>query len=95
MQQLIPYERLAEHMNDVYGIPLSTGSIRNFIKEAAERLRQFEIWLKCTLILVHVLYTDMTSINVSGKQSYASIYCTIRKKRDKRVERYKKIIRWK
>lgn len=75
VQQMIPYERLSELMNGTFDIPVSTGSIRNFINEAAKRLKLFEIWIKTILISIAVLYTDMTSINVSGKQKYVSIYC--------------------
>lgn len=72
--QLIPYERLASHLREWCNIPVATGSIRNFIRDAAKRLQAFEIWLKTMLVMVWVLYTDVTSINVSGKKKYISTY---------------------
>lgn len=76
VRQMIPYERLAEHLKTMVGIPIATGTIRNCIEAAARKLELFKIWLKTMLVYAMVQYTDMTSINISGKQQYVSIYCS-------------------
>ncbi|MDN5850622.1 MAG: IS66 family transposase [Nitrococcus sp.] len=66
-QQLIPYERCREHFADVYGIPLSVGSLVNFNREAFYLLERFEIILKQQLCRASLLHADETGINVGGK----------------------------
>lgn len=75
--QFVPFERLSEHIKQHFGIPISTGAIRNFRKEAADHLKGwFKDWVKTKLTEeADVVYTDMTNINISGKQQHASIYC--------------------
>ncbi len=66
-QQLIPYERVQDYFSDQAGIPLSTGSVFNFNKEAYERLAPFEAHVIQALIKQDRLNADETGINVNGK----------------------------
>ncbi len=66
MFQLIPYERVQLHFNEMYGIPISTGSLFNFNKLAYLRLAQFEAVAKQQLSQGSLIHADETSINVNG-----------------------------
>ncbi len=78
-RNFLSYSRVAELARDYYGISVSVGSIRNFVKEAADKLRVlgFEENLKSYLLHIpRVLNSDETGINVSGKTFWAHIVCT-------------------
>ena len=65
--QLIPYERIQDYFSDQCGIPISTGSLCNFNKEAFDLLENFEKIAKERLISEEVVYSDETGINVKAK----------------------------
>lgn len=65
--QLIPFARVEEYFRDIAGIPLSSGSIGNFIKEAYNRLEEFERIATRKLSNSAILHSDETGINVKGK----------------------------
>jgi transposase len=66
--QLIPYERVADYFIHEAGIPVSTGSLFNFNREAFERLENFDQMARDRLSEAAVLNADETSINVNGKR---------------------------
>lgn len=66
-QQLIPYERVQDYFVDQCGIPMSTGSLFNFNKEAFDLLARFGVIAKNQLIKAKLLHADETGINVGGK----------------------------
>ncbi len=68
--QLIPGDRVAEDLADNAEIPLSTGSVYNFIEEAFELLAPFEEVAKRELIGASVAHADETGINVGGKNHW-------------------------
>lgn len=68
MFQLIPYERIQTHFADIFGIPLSAGSVYNFNVEAYQRLALFEIVVKEQLRQGNTLHADETGVNVNGKR---------------------------
>jgi transposase len=68
--QLIPYDRIRDHFQDQMHIPVSTGSVFNFNKEAYERLASFEQWAKTQLARSDLLHADETGINIGGKRQW-------------------------
>lgn len=68
MFQLVPYERVQTHFEEQFGLPLSTGSLSNFNREAHDRLTAFEALAKRMLIAAEALHADETGINVGGKR---------------------------
>lgn len=68
MQQLIPYERVQAQFDEQFSVPLSTGSLCNFNREAWERLTEFERLAKAQLRTESALHVDETGINVGGKR---------------------------
>lgn len=73
--QLIPYERLAVHMNELFDIPISPATIRNYIRDAAKRLSDFIVWLKTMILMLKIIYVDETGFNVGGKVNWVHIHC--------------------
>jgi len=66
--QLLPYNRIKEQFEDQMKLPLSTGSLFNFNKEAYDRLEQFEKISKQKLIESELIHADETGINVDKKR---------------------------
>lgn len=65
-QQLVPYDRVRDYFADQCGIPVSTGSLFNFNREAFDLLAGFELVAKRQLIAQLFLHADETGINVNG-----------------------------
>ena len=65
--QLIPYGRVEEYFRDQAEIPISSGSLFNFNKEAFDLLEEFETTAKDQLRNSKFLHSDETGINVNGK----------------------------
>jgi transposase len=65
--QYLPYARAQSYFEEKMNIPISTGSIFNFNKEAYLLLDQFEEKAKSKLLVEEVLNTDETGINVNKK----------------------------
>ncbi|MCP4322251.1 MAG: IS66 family transposase [Alteromonadales bacterium] len=68
MFQLVPYDRVQLHFNEMYNIPISTGSLFNFNKLAYHRLAKFEEVAKQKLIVSDLIHADETGINVNGSR---------------------------
>ena len=51
-------------------IPVSTGSVFNFNKEAYERLEPFEQWAKTELAKALLMHADETGINIGAKRHW-------------------------
>jgi transposase len=68
--QLIPYKRVEEFFTDQLDIPLSSGTIYNFNKEAFEKLSKFEEEAKEGLLLSPLNHVDETGLNISGKKAW-------------------------
>lgn len=68
--QMLPYQRIQEQIAEDYRIPMSAGSLANFIQEAANKLRSlnFDVIAKQQLINSDVAHADETSININGSK---------------------------
>ncbi len=70
--QLLPYGRICEYFTDQLGVPLSSGSLYNFINKAYDKLEQtnaLEI-IKDKLRNEVVIHADETGININGKRQW-------------------------
>ncbi|MBL0708137.1 MAG: IS66 family transposase [Sulfurimonas sp.] len=65
--QMLPYERIAETIEDLTSHKMSTGTIYNFLNTHYESLQKFEVALKESLLKEEVLHSDETGINIRGK----------------------------
>lgn len=68
--QLMPYRRIVDLLSDQVLIPISEGSVYNFLKEAYQRLEGFESWLCQKLMGSSLLHVDETGININGKGNW-------------------------
>lgn len=68
--QLIPYNRIEDHFLEQLQIPVSAGTIYNFNQEAAERLEEFDRWVRKELAASRLIHTDETGINIGGKRHW-------------------------
>jgi transposase len=66
-QQLVPYDRVRDYFADQCGIPISTGSLFNFNRQAFELLEEYETIAKRYLIERPMLHADETGINNNSK----------------------------
>jgi transposase len=64
----VPYERIQTHFDELFDIPISTGSLVNFNADAYRRLDVFEALAKKMLRYAEALHADETGINVDGKR---------------------------
>lgn len=63
--QLLPYKRLQEMMQDVFGVSVSQGTISNFQKRCHDKLEGFEEAVKEQLINGDVAHFDETGMRVN------------------------------
>lgn len=63
----VPFERLSQISRDILGVPLSTGSLVNMVKECGENLKQSMNYIKKQLLQSDVIHSDETGLRVSGK----------------------------
>jgi transposase len=68
MFQLIPYERVQTHFDENVELPLSTGTLANFNRDAYDRLDSFEALAKKWLTRETIVHADETGINVGGQR---------------------------
>lgn len=73
MFQLLPYDRIQSMFSDQYGIPLSSGSLVNFNRDACKRLTPFETLSKKWLGSESLLHADETSLNIDGKRHWLHV----------------------
>jgi transposase len=69
-QNYIPCERLGELMDDIFGVPLSEGTIVNTSKKCGELLSGFDDWVKDKLLSQYVLHFDESGIRINGKLNW-------------------------
>lgn len=70
--QLLPYERIREYFTDQLDIPLSSGSLYNFINSAYSKLEELNVpeIIKANLEKEKVLHADETGININGTRQW-------------------------
>lgn len=66
--QLIPFNRIRESLEERAGIPISEGTIHNFLLEAHRRLEGFERWNCFQLLRSPVNHFDETGCRIGGKR---------------------------
>lgn len=68
--QLIPYNRVQDYFKEQLQIPISSGSIYNFNREAYDLLGVFEEKDKSKLAESALVHVDETSINIGGDRHW-------------------------
>ena len=76
--QLIPYDRCAETMNDLFNCHISPGTLATILKECASELVEPLMLIKAGLRKSDVLGVDETNLRVNKKQDWVHVSSTDR-----------------
>ncbi len=71
--QMLPYERIAEMIEDLTSHKMGKGTIYNFLSTHHEKLEIFENEIKPILLKEDVLHSDETGINVNAKLNWIHV----------------------
>ncbi|MCA1615384.1 MAG: IS66 family transposase [Acidobacteria bacterium] len=71
--QLLPYQRTAEAMRDLFGCHLSGGAVSNIIRECAAGLVETELKIKKGLRRSPVIHADETGLRVNKRLGYVHV----------------------
>ena len=74
--QLLPYERCAEAMDDLFACPLSPGTLATLLKRGAGELVGAEMLIREGLRESAVLGVDETGLRVRGRQDWVHVTAT-------------------
>lgn len=63
----VPFDRLSRVCKDIFGIPLSAGTLVNMVEECGISLKDSMRFIKTQLLSAPVLHADETGVRVKGK----------------------------
>ncbi|MBK8986447.1 MAG: IS66 family transposase [Chloroflexi bacterium] len=69
-EQFIPYERERQMLADLFELPISTGSLQNFLETAAENVKPATQAIKEAVKKAEVGHADETGFYISGKRAW-------------------------
>jgi transposase len=69
-QQLLPYERACEVMEDLLGPAMSVGTLQGLVERCAQQLEPVEQQIKAALSRAEVLHQDETGLYVAGQRHW-------------------------
>lgn len=75
-RQLIPYQRLSEVFADLFGAPLSVGTLANFVKRGGAKATETMVPVRETLIRAKVAHADETGCRLHGKLHWLHVFST-------------------
>ncbi len=70
-RQYMPYGRAKEFLNDVMGLPISTGGINNILQRIAQKALPMYNVIKEKITQATCIGTDETGVNINGKNHWA------------------------
>jgi transposase len=71
--QLLPYQRTAEAMRDLFGCQLSPGTVANIVRECAAELVETELKIKRGLRRAPVINADETGLRINKRLGYVHV----------------------
>jgi transposase len=71
--QLLPYQRTAEAMRDLFGCRLSAGTVANIVRECSDALLETELKIKRGLRRSAVIHADETGLRVEGRLHFVHV----------------------
>jgi transposase len=75
-QQLLPFNRLRQTCLDLFGQPLSLGTLTQTNERAYHTLEPVELILTCALIQAPVVNLDESGLRVAGRLHWLHVACT-------------------
>ncbi len=67
-EQFIPYERERQMLADLFALPISTGSLQNFVETAAVKVEPVTEAIKEALMQADVAHADETGFYINGQR---------------------------
>lgn len=74
--QHLPAKRLAEAMDALFGLPISTGTVISVLDRAHQGLAGFETQVKEHLAAAPVAHADESGVRVAGRLHWLHVMCT-------------------
>lgn len=74
--QLLPYKRLTECLEDIFGCKISTGTIDSMLQRVSNNLESFIVTTKFLLISSLVVHFDETGTKVGKLKRWLHVACT-------------------
>jgi transposase len=71
--QLLPYSRTSEAMRDLFGCPISSGTVANIVRKCATGLVATELKIKQKLRRSSVIHADETGLRVDKRGQYIHV----------------------
>jgi transposase len=75
-QQLLPYERACEVIEDLLGPSMSVGTLQGLVQRCATKLEPVEQQIKAALSRAEVLHQDETGLYVAGQRQWMHVSAT-------------------
>lgn len=75
-QQLVPYERACEVIEDLLGPSMSVGTLQGLVERCAKQLEPVEQQIKAALCQADVLHQDETGLYVAGQRHWMHVSST-------------------
>jgi transposase len=75
-QQLLPYERACEVLEDLLGSAMSVGTLAGLVEHCAQQLEPMEQQIKAALSQASVLHQDETGLYVAGQRQWMHVSST-------------------
>jgi transposase len=75
-QQLLPYERACETMQDLIGPSMTVGTLQALVQRCAQNLRPIEEQIAAALREGKLMHQDESSLFVLGKRLWMHVACT-------------------
>jgi len=75
-QQLGPYERAGEVIEDLLGPSMSVGTVQGLVERCAQQLEAVEQQIKAALSRAQVLHQDETGLSVEGQRHWMHVSAT-------------------
>lgn len=75
-QQLVPYERACEVIQDLLGPTMSVSTLQALVQRCAEHLAPVEQQIKAALTRASVLHQDETGLYIAGKRHWMHVSAT-------------------
>ena len=75
-QQLVPYERACEVIEDLLGPSMSVGTLQGLVAQCAKQLEPVEQQIKAALCQADVLHQDETGLYVAGQRHWMHVSAT-------------------
>ena len=69
-EQFTPYERCRQTLADLFALPISPGSLQNFVETAAEQVKPATTAIKTAVTTAEVAHADETGLSIGGKKHW-------------------------